>query len=575
MNHGRRQFEWPWKDILYFAATLVIVTLALVVAATLFVENSSLQNRVEALEDFVDTIPGLLEELRDKVDALGDDLTDRIENIEESFQPLIEKGAVDGYAPLDNEAIVPDEHLPPNLLNAMFLGNDGGGCWDASTNTPLLICGQECNVGEFYIINNTGTSMLDSFGGLNDPWQVGDAVVCTGDIGWKRVRDIPRVKTWNGITGDVEAFLDTLLDVDQTGASIGDALVFTAGDIWKPTDCCVAGPEGTSVGFLAMLDNSDTAGGPDPNDDDNFPSDILRAQWCFSQVWQSVDFMTTGKFPTGTTQPVIGGAVWDPTNPNFVHIPHDFSTAPAGLFFGSGTYTVPETGWWEVKSKIRPNLFAFYGMRLFRLNTGLEAIYQEDSLLPELLQSNDDDDLVRGPSDPVLTIEGTFAFCKGEVLQIQFYLNVADDDTGDTPCLVENPSGPFDQGSIKSRGVFETRSHDDDDGVGRYPPNGGMYWSMWKMPNVLMPAIQACSGFSLKKRDHNDEPIVYPTTWADPALTYKLNMKRWRRNTAFYNSQCGGGPINCTHYKPGPEPEMPSILKPPPPAAPPDSELKK
>ena len=191
----RRQFEWPWKDILYFAAALVVITLALVVAATLFVENSNLQNRVEALEDYVDTIPDLLEDIRkelcDKVDALREDLTDRIENIEESFQPLIEKGAMDGYAPLDNEAIVPNEHLPSNLLNAMFLGNDGGGCWDAGTNTPLLLCHQECAIGEFYVVNNTGTSTLDSFGGLEDPWHVGDAVVCTGDIGWKRIRNVP------------------------------------------------------------------------------------------------------------------------------------------------------------------------------------------------------------------------------------------------------------------------------------------------------------------------------------------------------------------------------------------------
>ena len=194
-DQNRRQFEWPWKDVLYFAASLVVIALALVVAVVLFVENNNLRKRIQDNEDFIDTIPDLLEDVRkelcDKVDALRDDLIDRIENIEESFQPLIEKGAVDGYAPLDNEGIVPEQHLPFGLTNAMFLGNDGGGCWDASTNTPLLLCNQECEVGEFYVVNNTGTSMLDSFGGLEDPWQVGDAVVCTGDIGWKRIRNVP------------------------------------------------------------------------------------------------------------------------------------------------------------------------------------------------------------------------------------------------------------------------------------------------------------------------------------------------------------------------------------------------
>ncbi len=49
-------------------------------------------------------------------------------------------------------------------------------------------------------------------------------------------------------------------------------------------------------------------------------------------------------------------------------------------------------------------------------------------------------------------------------------------------------------------------------------------------------------------------------------------MQRWQRDTVFYNQQCEG-PINCTHYKPGPKPEMPSFMKPPPPNPPdPDTE---
>ncbi len=544
----RRQFEWPWKDILYFASSLVVITLALVVAATLFVENANLQNRMEFTEDFIATIPGLLKDLRkdlcDKVDSLREDLTNRIEIIEGSFQQLIEKGAPDGYAPLNNEAIVPDEFLPFNLMNAMFLGNDGGGCWDPLINTPLLISGQQCTIGEYYVSNNTGAAILDGFGGINDLWQVGDALICTGDIGWKRVRDIPRVMTWNNMTGDIVAFLDSLLDVDQTGASLGDVMVLSPGNIWKPKDCCVTGLGDPPRGFFAMLDDN-FPGSPDPgdDDDDDFPQH-LRSQWCFPRVWQSVNFKTTGRFPVGKISPVMGGAIWNPTDPNFVHIPHDFSTAPNNLFFGSGTYTIPETGWWHVQSKIRPRLAVFYGMRLFRLNNGMEAIYQQDSAIPG--------------SGPVLTIEGTFAFCEGEVLQMQFFQAEGNDDTGDTPCLIEDPSGPFDDPL-------------------RFPPDaGGMYWNMWKVSNILMPVIQICSGFNLKKRDHNEEPIVYPTTWEDPALVYRLEIQRWEQNTAFYNQQCGG-PVNCTHYKPGPKPEMPSILKPPPalPTEPPDSELKK
>ena len=473
--------------------------------------------------------------------------TTRIERVlaKGPFQPLAEKAEPDGYAPLDGLAIVPDVHLPAKLLNAMFLGNEGGGCWDPRINEPLLKSNKMCSVGEYYISNNTGTSILDTFGGVSDPWQVGDALVCTGDIGWKRVRDIPRVKTWNGLSGDVMAFLGTLINVDETGAGIGDALVLNFDNIWRPTDCCVAGA-GSAKGFMASLADN-FPGSPDPGDDDDDDfAQHLRGQWCFNHVWQAVNFKIFGHFPIGKIQPVLGGALWDPTNPNFVHIPHDFSSAPNNLFFGSGTYTIPETGWWHVQSQIRPRLNVFFGMRLFRLNTGLEAIYQSDSADPGFGTTGG------GSTQQQLTIEGTFALCKGEVLQMQFFQQAGEDDSGDSPCLIEDPSGPFDNEN-------------------RFQPNaGGMFWNMWKLPNILMPAVQICSGFNLKKRDHNEETIVYPTTWEDPALVYRLEMQRWQRNTEFYNQQCGG-PINCTHYKPGPEPEMPSFMKPPPPAAPPDS----
>lgn len=187
----RRQFEWPWKDILYFAASLVVMTLALVVAAILFVENSNLQNRIEDLEDFTATIPGLLEDLSktlcDKIDTLQNRLAnelirlgDRIFLLEElfaegPFQQFSEKGQLDGYCPLDNNVTVPAIHLPPNLMEA-------SGCWDAMTNTPFL-SSIECSAGNFYVVSVAGNTTLNSI----NSWVIGDALVCIDGAFWKRI----------------------------------------------------------------------------------------------------------------------------------------------------------------------------------------------------------------------------------------------------------------------------------------------------------------------------------------------------------------------------------------------------
>lgn len=551
MNRNTRQLEWPWKDILYFAAALVVITLSFVVAATLFIENSGLQTRVEDLEDFADTIPGLLEDIRtelcDKIDALRDDLTDRIENIEESFQPLREKGVADGYAPLNSEAIVPANHLPPNSFNGMFLGNDGGGCWDPMVNNPLLKSNQMCDVGEYYISNNTGTTILDSFGGVDDAWQVGDAVVCTGDIGWKRVRDIPRVKTWNGITGDVEAFLGTLINVDEVGATFGDALVLHADNVWRPTECCLigpGGPEGPALGFLAKFIGRAILIHLPPGDS-QLGLDF-RGQNVPTAAWTNVDFDVAGRFPNPVGFLNDGGANWDKSNPNFVHT----TASPIGPNLGgSGSYRIAQTGWWQMHARIRiePGTNThFNGIRLFRSNVGKETVYTMDSIDHE--KENTGAGGVR--ENNMLSLDGLFAFCKGETLHIQYY-EFGDDDTHDPfgADLQEDQTAPFDQGSPA---------------VGRFIPSGGMFWSMWKIPDALMPRITQCINFPLKKRDHNN---VYQTSWADPVLTHRLKMQQWEQNTAFYNNQCRT-PINCSHYKPGPKPEMPSFLEPP------DSEKK-
>ncbi len=190
-NPNRRQFEWPWKDILYFAASLVVIALALVVAVMLFIENDNLRKRIETNEDFIDTVPDLLEDLSktlcDKIEALQRRLAnefirleDRISLLEElfaegPFQQFSERGQLDGYCPLNGNVTVPRIHLPPNLMEA-------SGCWDAMTNTPFL-SSFGCNAGNFYVVSVAGNTTLN---GINS-WNLGDALVCVDGTFWKRI----------------------------------------------------------------------------------------------------------------------------------------------------------------------------------------------------------------------------------------------------------------------------------------------------------------------------------------------------------------------------------------------------
>ena len=554
--------------------SVAMVLLFAVVFGSLWVDQD--KRITELRKEIIQLIAESEARVCEKIEAVAN-RTRRIERVlaKGPFQPLREKAEPDGYAPLDGEAIVPDEHLPAKLLNAMFLGNEGGGCWDPRINEPLLKSNQACEIGEYYISNNTGTSILDTFGGVNDPWQVGDGLVCTGDIGWKRVRDIPRVKTWNGMTGDILAFLGSLINVDETGANTGDALVLFFDDIWRPAECCSAAV-GHQPGFLARF-----VGRQDPDGLDDSDSVQFRGQTVLSQRWTDVSFAPTPVFPFAVFSPNGDGARWSSADPNFFFQNTDVLRCP---YLGTvSTYTVPETGWYHTQSRIRidpGSVPDFFAMRLFRSNVGQETIYTKTStFVPDKFTglANVNAGVFE---NNILSLDGTFAFCEGEELQIQYYEFRDDDDEFNCGSkvqfdLVEDMRGPY---NVTGDPDY---SDDGDPGgiitptLGRYLPTGGMFWSMWKVPDILMPKITSCRGFELKKREARDHNRVYQTEWEDPELTYRLKMHQWERNTAFYNHQCGVA-INCTHYKPGPEPEMPSFMKPPPPpppapATPPDS----
>lgn len=188
----RQRPNVPWRDIIYFATSVILIAIAAVIAVSLSVEMNNLKDRIEDNEESADEIPDLLEALQkticDKIDGLVEEINTRLDLLEDRtdeleivagegpFQELDEKAQSDGYAPLDGNAIVPQVHLPQELMEEQ-------GCWDAMTNTPMLSGGGGCDIGNLFVVNTSGSTNLDG----NADWDVGDALVCTREVGWKRI----------------------------------------------------------------------------------------------------------------------------------------------------------------------------------------------------------------------------------------------------------------------------------------------------------------------------------------------------------------------------------------------------
>lgn len=87
----------------------------------------------------------------------------------------------------------------PSDLNALtYAGN-----WDAATNSPNLSSGG--NLGEFYIVNNSGSTDLLGGPGTHT-WAIGDWVVWNNvDARWEKVDNASNVTSFNGRNGPITA----------------------------------------------------------------------------------------------------------------------------------------------------------------------------------------------------------------------------------------------------------------------------------------------------------------------------------------------------------------------------------
>jgi hypothetical protein len=97
----------------------------------------------------------------------------------DKFQLLVEKSQPNGYAPLDGDAIVPEIHLPPDLLEAAVYR----GCWNAATNFPVITSSTGLD-GEFFIVCTPGSTNING----NSEWNLYDIIIFdVGLVSWIRI----------------------------------------------------------------------------------------------------------------------------------------------------------------------------------------------------------------------------------------------------------------------------------------------------------------------------------------------------------------------------------------------------
>ena len=112
-----------------------------------------------------------------------------------------EMGVANGVATLDDNGKVPDSQLPDSVLgNVKFMGT-----WNASTNTPELVEGDEEDNGHYYIVDVPGSQFGFDF-------DAGDWVI-NSNGSWSKVDNVDAVKSVNGKDGIVELVIEDIPDL--------------------------------------------------------------------------------------------------------------------------------------------------------------------------------------------------------------------------------------------------------------------------------------------------------------------------------------------------------------------------
>lgn len=103
------------------------------------------------------------------------------------------KGAANGYAPLDGSSKVSTTYLPAAVLGSV----NYQGTWDASLNSPSLASGVGTK-GYYYVVSVAGSTNLDGV----SSWAANDWAIFNGTA-WEKIDNTDAVTSVDGMTGAV------------------------------------------------------------------------------------------------------------------------------------------------------------------------------------------------------------------------------------------------------------------------------------------------------------------------------------------------------------------------------------
>jgi hypothetical protein len=153
------------------------------------------------------------------------------------------KGAANGYAPLNASSKIDNSYLNTSVMNYH-------GSWNASTNTPALSDGMVgADPGDVYIVSVAGTQNL---GSGNITFSVGDWVIYSQTNVWQRVVNTSDVTSVNGAQGAVTVNAINQLTGDVTAGpasgSQSQAATIASGAITNAKVSATAAIDATKIG---------------------------------------------------------------------------------------------------------------------------------------------------------------------------------------------------------------------------------------------------------------------------------------------------------------------------------------
>lgn len=188
-------------------------------------------------------------------------------------EKTVNKGAANGYAPLDAGSKIPISNIPSSVIGAL----NYQGAWNASTNTPALASGVGTK-GFYYKVSTSGSTVVDGI----SQWNAGDLIAFDGTT-WDKIDGLAsEVLSVVGLTGTI-----TLAQAVAAGLAPTTSPVFL-GSVTVPSWTTGTRPAAPVAGMYG------------------FNTTLNRFDYYTGVGWYQ--YVNTSDLPTATTSQLYGGA---------------------------------------------------------------------------------------------------------------------------------------------------------------------------------------------------------------------------------------------------------------------------